>query len=283
MKDVMALLAADTRAGALGARVVSAVILIPPVLFAVHAGSPYFDALVVLGAGILAWEWGRLCGERPLAPTAIVLAAAVLLPLAAMAAGRPDWAVPGVAAGALVVFAAARTAAGRAGAAPAWLALGVLYIGAPTLALLWMRADPGMGRATILWLFAVVWAVDVGAYACGRLIGGPRLAPAISPNKTWAGLLGGVFSGAAVGAAVASVLGPAGPLVPALLSAAVGAAAQLGDLAESWLKRRFHVKDASGLIPGHGGLFDRVDGLLAAAAAVALIAVVGGKGIVSWT
>ena len=149
------------------------------------------------------------------------------------------------------------------------------------MALAWLRADEMVGRAIVLWLLAVVWAGDVGAYAFGRWIGGLRLVPAISPHKTWAGLLGGIACAGAVGA-VAALLSQQ-PIAPMVVgSAVVGLVAQLGDLVESWVKRRFKVKDSSNLIPGHGGLLDRVDGLLVAATTVALFGLVHKDGILKW-
>lgn len=154
-----------------------------------------------------------------------------------------------------------------------WLAFGGVYIVAPSLALIWLRTgeDPGMGRDTVVWLFVLVWAADIGAYAAGRTIGGPKLAPAISPNKTWAGLFGCIAASAAAGVATADYFGHTDLYGVAMISGFVGMLSQAGDLFESSVKRRFDRKDSSHLIPGHGGLLDRVDGLLAAAFAVALI------------
>jgi phosphatidate cytidylyltransferase len=131
------------------------------------------------------------------------------------------------------------------------------------------------GYARIFFLLALVWASDIGAYAFGRLIGGPKLAPALSPNKTWAGALGGLGCAMLTGVAAAALTGA--PVLPVVgVSVVVAVAAQLGDLAESYAKRRFGVKDSSHLIPGHGGLLDRIDSLLAAALALALLMVLSG-------
>ena len=120
----------------------------------------------------------------------------------------------------------------------------------------------------MLWLFAVVWATDIGAYAAGRTIGGPKLAPAISPNKTWSGLAGGVALAAAVGAIAAWIQGAVDVVLLAAVSGVLAVVAQGGDLLESRLKRRVGAKDSSNLIPGHGGFLDRFDGILAAALVV---------------
>ena len=117
----------------------------------------------------------------------------------------------------------------------------------------------------ILWIFAVVWATDIAAFAVGRTLGGARLAPSVSPSKTWSGAIGGVAAAGCVGYLTARLIGNTDPLALSLVSLALGIAVVLGDLGESGLKRRFGAKDTGGLIPGHGGVMDRVDGLLAAA------------------
>ncbi len=151
-----------------------------------------------------------------------------------------------------------------------WIALGAVWVAVPCVLLLWL-ARPGIaGRGTVLWLFAVVWATDIGAYVFGRAIGGPRLAPTWSPNKTWAGLVGGMVCAGIVGWATTLILASVTVLPLVAASAGLAIVEQFGDLAESVAKRRFGVKDSSGLIPGHGGLLDRLDGLLAVIPAVAL-------------
>lgn len=135
----------------------------------------------------------------------------------------------------------------------------------------------------MLFLLAVVWASDIGAYAAGRLLGGPKLAPAVSPSKTWSGAAGGLVAALLAGFGVAAWQGALPPGPPALLAAVLlGIASQAGDLLESWIKRRCQVKDSSGLIPGHGGLLDRVDGLLAAAPVAAALALSVGPGVPIW-
>ena len=148
---------------------------------------------------------------------------------------------------------------------PSWLALGSLWVALPCVMLLWLARAEGGGRTVLLWIFAVVWATDTGAYAFGRWLGGPRLAPRWSPRKTWAGLVGGALCAALAGWGTARVLGLSPTPPVALVSAGLAIVGQFGDLAESVAKRRFGVKDSSGLIPGHGGLLDRVDSLLFAA------------------
>jgi phosphatidate cytidylyltransferase len=138
------------------------------------------------------------------------------------------------------------------------------------------------GRTAIFWLFATVWATDTGAFAAGRGLGGPRLAPGISPNKTWAGFVGGVLAGVLVAWGTARLTGAAAAaLIPAGL--AISVASQLGDLAESIAKRRFGVKDSGHVIPGHGGLLDRLDGMLTAVALQWLLTVASGASPLRWS
>jgi len=169
-----------------------------------------------------------------------------------------------------------------AGGAPAWTGLGVGYVGLPALALLWLRGVPELGLGLLLWLLVVVWSTDTAAYFAGRAIGGPRLAPAISPSKTWAGLCGGMLGAALSGVLAAWLLGSGRLLLAAGLGALLAAVAQLGDLVESGFKRAAGVKDSGTLIPGHGGLLDRIDGLLFAAPALALLGLLAGPESLAW-
>ena len=140
------------------------------------------------------------------------------------------------------------------------------------------------GRANLLFLLLLVWASDIGAYLVGRPIGGPRLAPRISPGKTWSGAVGGLLAAVLVGVVAALPTAPTPPLVAraACSPALLGVVAQAGDLAESCVKRHFGVKDSGRLIPGHGGLLDRLDALLAVALAASLLALMQGRGVVLW-
>jgi phosphatidate cytidylyltransferase len=247
-------------------RVASALVLAPVAVAALYAGSPYIDGLVLVAAALAAWEWARLCAgsdpARRLGAAGGILIAAVVA--ASLAGSLGHFSVGGwlLATGAIGgALAAAQTHRGD----PLWHAIGVVYLGAAILAFLWLRQDPLTGRAMVLWLIAVVWATDIGAYLAGRAIGGPRLAPGISPGKTWAGLAGGVAAAALAGAVTAVVLDNGAIAVMMLASGGLAVVAQVGDLFESQLKRRAGAKDSSALIPGHGGVLDRIDGLLAAA------------------
>lgn len=255
-------------------------VLAPPVLAAAWYGAPYFDMIVLAGSAILAWEWSRICRQERFGVLGVTLALDAVLAIG-LAVATGSWSL-GLAAGAAAAAATALTAYKHDRPALPWMVLGAAYIVPTCLALAMLRGDAEHGRLTLLWLFAVVWATDIGAYAAGRAIGGPKLAPSVSPNKTWAGLLGGMTAAAAVGWSTSDITGLGHPGAVAASSAALGAVAQVGDLFESGIKRHFGVKDASRLIPGHGGLFDRVDGLLAAALAVWLWSLPTGGGLPLW-
>jgi phosphatidate cytidylyltransferase len=163
---------------------------------------------------------------------------------------------------------------------PGWLAGGLLYIALAVLAAMWIRHDAKVGLPSFLWLLAVVWATDIFAFFSGRRFGGPKLAPRVSPSKTWSGLAGGMLA-AAIVSAVCAAWAEADWWRLAAWGAMVAVVAQAGDLAESATKRRFGVKDSGQLIPGHGGILDRVDGLLAALLFVAAIRLIAG-GAAPW-
>ncbi len=141
-----------------------------------------------------------------------------------------------------------------------WYVGGFLYTLIAALALLWIRDRADNGVALVMWVFLIVWATDVGAYFAGRAIGGPKLAPVISPKKTWAGFYGGVAAATVLGTSWVYLTGLGTTYL--LLAPLFSAAAQGGDLFESWMKRRAGVKDSGSMLPGHGGVFDRLDGLL---------------------
>jgi phosphatidate cytidylyltransferase len=266
-------------------RALSAAVLGPIVLAAIWLGAEWFMLFVALGTAVLAWEWVHLCGARLRALPGLAVPLALLAVGLASAVGAWGLALGLLAAGAALAWAVARRPALAPGERrpAAWLAAGVVYIGLAGVGLIWLRDAGDAGRANVLFVVLVVWASDIGAYLAGRMIGGPRLAPAISPNKTWSGGAGGLIAALAAGAATAAVLTPEAPLGAAVVVAAVlGLAAQAGDLLESFVKRRFGVKDSSRLIPGHGGLLDRADGLIAAVPAAAVLSLVLGQGTVLW-
>jgi phosphatidate cytidylyltransferase len=270
---------ARTERGSLQLRALSAVTLAPFPIAAIWFGWPWLPLLTAIAAAVMAWEWGRLCRRGQFGQTGIVLVAVVLAVVAAAALASPVLALGTALIGAGIVFWAARK---ERDLEPRWTAFGALWVALPCISLLWLARDGPIGRATLLWVLAIVWATDIGAYAIGRMLGGPRLAPRWSPRKTWAGLAGGTCCAALAGWATAVWIGisPAMPLV--LVSAGLAIVGQFGDLAESLAKRRFGVKDSSGLIPGHGGLLDRLDGLLAVIPVVALLTLIGGRSLLAW-
>ncbi|TMJ04621.1 MAG: phosphatidate cytidylyltransferase [Alphaproteobacteria bacterium] len=222
-----------------------------------------------------------------------VLSSVVLAPLvlALTYVGGAAFAVFWTIVAALVLWEWARltTSAGAAGPALAgWLAAGLGYAGVLLFAPLLLRRDPALGLTAMLFVFAIVWVTDIAAYFAGRAIGGPKLWPAVSPKKTWSGAVGGTLGGVAAGLLVAKLAGLV--VAPMLVLVALGLAivAQGGDLLESAIKRHFGAKDSSRLIPGHGGLMDRLDGFLTAAAAAVMVGLVRGglegtaRGLLVW-
>jgi len=172
------------------------------------------------------------------------------------------------------------------GKRPGWMLLGLFYITFSCWAIWRLRMDPEWGRLMMFWLLAVVWGADIGGFVFGLNLGGPKLAARISPNKTWSGFLGGTLTSAVCGwAVVAYALNTPDHQIGwriAALSAAIAVISQAGDLFESWIKRRFDVKDSGTIIPGHGGLFDRVDGLVAAALVTAFISLSAEGNVLTW-
>lgn len=261
----------------LRARVLTAAIIGPTALFCIWQGGVWWSALILLCVALLAWEWVRLCGgsTRRL-PGAMVMAPVLLAAVCAIV----NWPLAGVA---LLVLGAALAHRMSGSLSGFWLGFGVLYIGVAGIALLELRHDGAAGRGNVVFLILVVWASDISAYFAGRFLGGPKLAPAVSPNKTWSGAVGGLLGALVVGVAAALALGGAAPIAGiAVVALLLGLATQSGDMFESWLKRRFGVKDSSGLLPGHGGLMDRLDGVMAAAPVAALIGLASGPGVHVW-
>jgi phosphatidate cytidylyltransferase len=263
------------KSGSLRLRIVSAVVLAPVALLAAWFGPPLLSLLVAVAAAGMGWEWTRLCRGGRSDKSDWLVMGLIIAGVAAVALGS-------VTIGLGIAILASVVAAMLNRDAAALAAGGVLWISLPCVALLWLAADPGIGRPTVLWILALVWATDIGAFAVGRALGGPRLAPRFSPNKTWSGLAGGVVCAGAAGAVTALLLGSSAIAAVVLLSGALAVVAQAGDLIESIAKRRFGVKDSSGLIPGHGGILDRLDGMLAVVPAVALLSIFGGSGVLTW-
>ena len=251
----------------LATRVASGLVLAALAIGAALISPWTFLLLVIAGASVIAWEWGRLTRGAGFDRIAVVQMIGVGVVLALIAFGRPGFAL-----GALGLTALAVAAASAGAQSLAWAFAGLAYAVLPGAALIWLRSDVTLGATAVLYLLAVTATADTAAYAAGRLIGGPKLAPRVSPNKTWSGFAAGLLMPGAVGLAFAAFLGSTSAAALALVSVALALACQMGDLIESAVKRSFGTKDMSALIPGHGGLLDRIDSLLFAAILAALIA-----------
>ena len=252
-------------------RALSALVLGPLVLGVVWLGGWAFKAMIIVAALLAAREWVRMIAPGPLGRSFVVSFTAILLVVALDLLVGPATALSAAMALTLAAgLAPAALCARVRGSDRWWSAFGIPYIGVSCVALIWLRDDGGAGMTLIYFLLLSVWANDTGAFVVGRAIGGPRLAPSISPAKTWAGFWGGiVIAGAALGG-VALTAGAHSPLVASALAAMLAVMSNVGDLFESAVKRRYKVKDSGGIIPGHGGVLDRIDGLLAAAPVLAL-------------
>ncbi len=236
------------KTGELTLRLLSAAVLIPMGLFVVWSGGWWLAIACAVFALIMGYEWSDM--SRSIPAWAMMTASAVA-PIAFQLGGWPYAFVAALLALLLIgVTAHVRTRA----------ALGLLYTSAPPAFLLALREGAWDGQSAALIFMATVWASDVGAYFAGRTFGGPALSPKDSPNKTWSGAFGGVVSCMMCGVVAATLLNA--PYLPWIIAGAlISVVAQFGDLSESQAKRRFGVKDASDLLPGHGGVMDRVDGL----------------------
>ncbi len=264
-------------------RIISSVLLILIALVGVLAGQ-YWAILVLAGFGVLAiYEWLDLLRPPQVGRLQSLCYAAVVLTLLTGAWVTPFYGVALLAlmTGGVFVFGVvaskkAPTTGAEAKFPPpfahaAWVALGVPYIAGGVLAVLTIRLWPMVGLGMTMYLLLVVWGTDIGAYIIGRRFGGAKLFPAISPSKTWAGLFGGIATAVCLGYVCALAFNARAPLAAAGLAAVLATVAQIGDLFESYLKRRCGAKDSGHLIPGHGGVLDRIDGLLAAAVFLALL------------
>ena len=261
-------------------RVLAAMVLAPFAVWIAYTGGLLWASVVTLMAIGLYVEWLMIVGAaheiRVTAPGIAAFALAGFF----LSAGRIDAALVVLAIGlvAVAVLSPERRI---------WTATGFGYIAAADVASVVLRLDPAWGFAAVVLIFLVTWLSDIGGYFAGRSIGGPKLWPRVSPKKTWAGAVGGCVASLAVAAGFAAVgLGRIGPLL--LLGGALSVASQLGDLFESAVKRRFGVKDSSQIIPGHGGLLDRLDGFLAAVVLAAIFGLLRGgadgvgRGLMVW-
>jgi phosphatidate cytidylyltransferase len=236
-------------------RIASALIMAPIAVAAVYGGDFWLAALACVVGTVGMYEWNNMAGVR----TRTLTAANVLIFLVSLTAYQlQEGAIS------LVIIVAGAVLCGLISLAQhgrfIWAVWGQLYIGLAILSIVWMQDI--YGWEAVIWLLFIIWAMDIGAYFAGSLIGGPKLAPRASPNKTWAGLIGGATTACLVSWLAGGYLDVAGEQV--LIVAGIGLAlwSQLGDIIESLVKRHFGVKDSGAIIPGHGGVLDRIDSLL---------------------
>lgn len=250
----------------LGVRATSALILIPAVLLDIWMGGVWFELFMAFLGLLMAHEWTNIAHKRSSLQFALHAAAvlcAALLPQTVGVVPTIGIVLAITAIGIAAIFYFQRDKSLFAYA-------GIPYVALPVLALVLLRSDNVWGIHAIMWLMLVVWATDTFAYFAGRIIGGPKLAPVLSPKKTWAGLLGGM-AGAALASGIYAACFLPSWIALAGVAAALAVVAQLGDIFESALKRQFDLKDSGDLIPGHGGVLDRVDGLVFAGVVAAII------------
>lgn len=250
-------------------RIVSGVAVAAVAIGALWAGPLTFSLLVFGIAAAMSWEWGNIVRREGFDTAGLLHLAAIAAAAILSGIGTAGLAIAAVAAGAIAVSALL-----FGGGEARLSSLGVLYTGLPVVALVWLRSDDAhRGLTAVVFVLLVVAMTDIAAYATGRTVGGPKLAPGISPGKTWSGLAGGVAAAATAGAVMGHIV-HGEPAWMAFLALLLAFVAQAGDLAESALKRSYGLKDASDLIPGHGGFMDRMDGIVTAAVAAALIALI---------
>lgn len=272
-------LKADQGSRNLLTRILAALVLIPLAIAAAYAGGWFWLGLVALAAVGLYAEWLMIVGAvRPRAVT--IGGVTLVLAGAALAVGRIDAGLGIIVLGILVVALACSEQRG-------WIALGLSYASAALFASVLLRRDQVWGFSALMLVLLIVWATDIGGYFAGRGLGGPKLWPRVSPRKTWAGAIGGFVASLVVAFGFAAL--GLGQMVPLLvLAAVISVVSQVGDLFESAIKRSFGVKDSSHIIPGHGGLLDRLDGFVFAVVVAALIGFLrhgadgAGRGLMVW-
>lgn len=259
-----------TKMSDLKLRLLSALVLAPIVVLLVVAGGLPYGAMVLVAALLFQHEWFSITGTKDFSPAGVSGYLSVVLSALAYLYGYPVVAVLALLCGAGLVY-----LFGGLGMRGRWGAEGILYSGLALLALIAARVGAG-GLDFVVFLLVVVWATDIFAYFVGRFVGGPKLWRRVSPNKTWSGALGGLFFAVVLGTLSAFLFGNVNLVGWAATALVLSMISQAGDLMESAMKRRFDVKDSSKLIPGHGGIMDRIDGLVAAAIAATAMGLAAG-------
>jgi phosphatidate cytidylyltransferase len=261
-------------------RVISSMVIVPTVALAVFMGGILFHIAVLIVAVLMAIEWGTIIGRADRIGAARFLVLTAVVPSLAISffVGPLEGIALAVCLGILVGVVAWRAQVTE----PFWCLVASLCTTIPAIAVVWLRDYPEGGLAMVLWCVVTVSITDISAYVTGRAIGGPKLWPAVSPGKTWSGALGGAASSVVV--ALVTVQLVEGARLEVLIPAGIGISVvgQLGDLAESAFKRHFKIKDSGHLIPGHGGILDRVDAQIVAIPILALAVAISGASIVGW-
>ena len=263
-------------------RVGSALVMVPLALGAAYLGGHVFLAFWTIAALVVLWEWDALVCAHDKNPVFIIGSVTIAGTCLLWAIDRP---VPALM---LIVLGMLGVATLASKIRRAWCVVGVVYTSIILIAPVVLRTDPALGFAAILFLFAVVWSTDIVAYIAGRLLGGPKLMPRVSPNKTWTGAFGGLAAGVGGGVVVAQLAQIDNLVAVGLVAIVLSVVSQAGDLLESAIKRRFNVKDTSWLIPGHGGLMDRLDGFVTASGLAVIIGLMHGgvagpgRGLLVW-
>lgn len=258
--------------GNLQLRIISAVVLGVVVLAVTWVGGTAFRLLAAVIAAGMFYEWCAMSRHVSNQVNQLVGGVGLAAVLLALVLGFPITAISLALAAALAVTVATGWLSGQGG----WTVAGLAYAGLSGISLAMLRGDDQAGLLAMFFLFATVWATDIFAYFVGRAVGGPKLAPSISPGKTRSGAVGGTVLGVAAGVLAAWAAGLPGLGWLALVALVLSVVSQAGDLFESWVKRRHGAKDSGNVIPGHGGVMDRVDGLVAAAMALYLFGALAG-------
>jgi phosphatidate cytidylyltransferase len=266
----------------LAIRVASSLVLAPIAVGTAYYGGIVFIVFWMIAAFCVIWEWDTLVCAHDKSPVLTIGSVAIAGAGLLLTLGRTVTVI------ALILLGMLGAAALASKIRRGWCVAGVAYAGALLIAPVLLRRDAALGFVAILFLFTVVWLTDVVAYFCGRALGGPKLMPSVSPNKTWSGAFGGTLGAIIGGVVVASYAGIMNLVAVAVLAGLLSVASQAGDLLESWIKRQFDAKDAGSLIPGHGGVMDRLDGFLVAAVVAAVVGIVRGgvdapaQGLLVW-